>query len=210
MSARDEAVEMIRRICPPHLSADEYGQILAEKFDAHRTEVLVKAVGRLRAIPVTCTALTGPVWYGDGWYSAITVLEEIAEYQTPDDEAYPGELQRLRAHALAMRVAARKADMDEVQRIALVHAAYDGAERDKARTGTAPDFFQPGHTYAAGDGDDWRFRCDTVTTHPENGERTALGWRFFNGEWNEYAYYEDDWDVHRFHGHIDVTGEVTS
>ncbi|MDX3714366.1 hypothetical protein PV733_36675 [Streptomyces europaeiscabiei] len=43
MNARDEAVEMIRRICPPHLSADEYGQILAEKFDAHRAEVLAEA-----------------------------------------------------------------------------------------------------------------------------------------------------------------------
>jgi hypothetical protein len=43
MSARDEAVEMIRRICPPHLSADEYGRILGEKFDAHRTEILAEA-----------------------------------------------------------------------------------------------------------------------------------------------------------------------
>lgn len=84
--------------------------------DAHRTEVLAKAIGRLRAIPVTCTALTGPVWYGDGWNSAITQLEEIAEYQTPDDEAYPGELQRLRALVLGLRVAAlRKEDMAQVQ-----------------------------------------------------------------------------------------------
>jgi hypothetical protein len=84
--------------------------------DAHRTEVIAKAIGRLRAIPVTCTALTGPVWYGDGWNSAITVLEEIAEYQTPDDEAYPGELQRLRALVLGLRVAAlRKEDMAQVQ-----------------------------------------------------------------------------------------------
>lgn len=43
MSARDEAVEMIRRICPPHLSADAYGRNLAAKFDAHRAEVLVEA-----------------------------------------------------------------------------------------------------------------------------------------------------------------------
>jgi hypothetical protein len=84
--------------------------------DAHRTEVIAKAIGRLRAVPVTCTALTGPVWYGDGWNSAITVLEEIAEYQTPDDEAYPGELQRLRALVLGLRVAAlRKGDMAQVQ-----------------------------------------------------------------------------------------------
>ncbi|GGQ83394.1 hypothetical protein [Streptomyces flaveolus] len=42
MSARDEAVEMIRRICPSHLSADGYGQLLAEKFDAHRAEVVAE------------------------------------------------------------------------------------------------------------------------------------------------------------------------
>lgn len=34
---------MIRRICPPHLSRDEYGRILAEKFDAHRAEILAEA-----------------------------------------------------------------------------------------------------------------------------------------------------------------------
>lgn len=43
MSARDEAVEMIRRICPPHLHADQYGRILAEKFDTHRAEILAEA-----------------------------------------------------------------------------------------------------------------------------------------------------------------------
>lgn len=43
MSARDEAVEMIRRICPAHLSADVYGQILAEKFNTYRAEVLAEA-----------------------------------------------------------------------------------------------------------------------------------------------------------------------
>lgn len=43
MSARDEAVEMIRRICPAHLSRDWYGQFLAGKFDAHRDEVLAEA-----------------------------------------------------------------------------------------------------------------------------------------------------------------------
>ncbi|MFJ4624293.1 hypothetical protein [Streptomyces sp. NPDC088812] len=173
------------------------------ELDNYRTEVIAKAVGRLRAIPVQCTALTGPVWYGAGWRDAITCLEDIADYQTPDDEAYPGELQRLRAHALAMRVAARKVVMGDVQRIALDHAVEDANARDNAKAG-APDFFQPGRTYASGD-DDWRFRCDAVTTHPDDGERTALGWRHFRGEWEEYAYYEDDWDAHQFHGHIDVT-----
>jgi hypothetical protein len=37
---------MIRRICPPHLSADEYGQILAQKFDTYRAAVLREAADR--------------------------------------------------------------------------------------------------------------------------------------------------------------------
>ena len=94
--------------------------------DAHRSEVLAKAIGRLRAIPVTCTALTGPVWYGTGWNEAISVLEDIADYRTPDDEAYPGELQRLRSLALGIRVALRK----EVQRVMDAHVAW---EKDATR-----------------------------------------------------------------------------
>ncbi|MFD8234064.1 hypothetical protein ACFV20_19550 [Streptomyces sp. NPDC059696] len=203
MSARDDLL-------------DEYGRAdsqplgtLAElrgKLDAYRTEVLGKAIGRLRAIPVNCTALTGPVWYGNGWNSAITVLEEIAEYQGPDDEAYPGELQRLRAHALAMQVAARKAVMVEVQRLALDHAVEDANARDKARQ-SAPDFFQPGRTYThVDDGTDWKFRVDTVTTHPEDGERTALGWRHFRGEWEAIAYGEDDYEIHLLVGLAEAPG----
>jgi hypothetical protein len=103
------------------------------KLDAYRTEVLAKAIGRLRAIPVDCTALTGPVWYGDGWNSAITCLEDIADYQTPDDEAYPGELQRLRALALGLRVAAlRKEDLAEAQRLLVVHAEHEMNAREEA------------------------------------------------------------------------------
>ena len=63
------------------------------------------------------------------------------------------------------------------------------------------DFYQPGHTYTDTNPQyDWKFRCDVVTTHPEDGERTALGWRFFNGTWSECAYGEDDWDVQQFVG----------
>jgi hypothetical protein len=59
------------------------------------------------------------------------------------------------------------------------------------------DFFQPGVTYVSSEFPQygWKFRCDTVTSHPEDGQRTALGWRFFKGEWNPYAYYADDWDL---------------
>lgn len=104
-------------------------------LDAYRAEVIAKAIGRLRAVPVQCTALTGPVWYGAGWNDAITTLEDIADYQRPDDEAYPGELQRLRALALAVRVAAlRKEDLAEAQRLLVAHAEHEIAERDRAKT----------------------------------------------------------------------------
>lgn len=67
----------------------------------------------------------------------------------------------------------------------------------------ASDFFQPGFTYSDTD-PEWRFRCDTVTTHPEDGERTALGWRFFRGEWDAIAYGEDDWDLLKFDGRAET------
>ncbi|MGW2692387.1 hypothetical protein ACWC3Y_11055 [Streptomyces sp. NPDC001296] len=107
-------------------STDEEAKARTEQLlDAYRTEVLAKAIGRLRAIPVQCTALTGPVWYGDGWNSAITCLEEIAEYQLPDEETYPGELQRLRALALATRAALRKGELTEVQRVMDAHVTWE-------------------------------------------------------------------------------------
>ncbi|WP_199572672.1 hypothetical protein [Streptomyces murinus] len=73
---------------------------------------------------------------------------------------------------------------------------------------TAPDFFQPGHTYTGAHG--WKFRVDAITTHPEDGERIALGWRFWSGAWEPYAYGEDDWDVHQVVNHFDSAegGEV--
>jgi hypothetical protein len=153
MSARDELIEIVTS-APESSGGDSVWA--TDLVDAYRAEVLVKAVGRLRAIPVTCTALTGPVWYGDGWNSAITVLEEIAEYQTPDDEAYPGELQMLRALALGIRVAARKADMGQVQRLALDHAARDGDARDKRGSVSGDDAvreaFAAGRASAGADG----------------------------------------------------------
>lgn len=65
-----------------------------------------------------------------------------------------------------------------------------------------PDFYQAGHTYAAAENPlyAWRFRCDTVTTHPEDGERTALGWRYFNGQWDAIAYGEGDWELTQTRG----------
>lgn len=67
------------------------------------------------------------------------------------------------------------------------------------------DFFEPGHTYSDTDpGIDWKFRVDHITTHPENGELTALGWRHFKGEWQPIAHFADDWELHQHVGHTAV------
>ncbi|MGW5430411.1 hypothetical protein ACWET9_24845 [Streptomyces sp. NPDC004059] len=115
MNARDEAVEMIRRICPAHLSADEYGQFLAGKFDAHRAEVLTE---------VTTSAYACPC----------RVLPE-------------------------------------------------------------PGFFEPGREYHATEHATLRFRCLTVDTHPDTGERRAFGWRMNErtGLWRPSCLDPDDW-----------------
>ncbi|MEU1078186.1 hypothetical protein ABZ404_36975 [Streptomyces sp. NPDC005878] len=42
-----------------------------------------RAVMHLRSIPIQCTALTGPVWYGAGWKDAIFELEEYADRIRP-------------------------------------------------------------------------------------------------------------------------------
>lgn len=94
---------------------------------------------------------------------------------------------------------------------ALASKVARGAVRPDNLRMLPPDFFQPGHTYTEPDGStDWRFRCDSVTDHPDDGERTALGWRHFRGEWEPYAYGEDDWEIHQHVGYTDVTGEVTA
>jgi hypothetical protein len=66
---------------------------------------------------------------------------------------------------------------------------------DGRAANAGPGFYQPGQTYR--DGDDWAFRCDSITKHPEDGELTALGWRFFKGGWEPYAYGPDDWEIYQ-------------
>jgi hypothetical protein len=132
--------------------------------------------------------------------------EHRAEVLAADGQAYDGELAMLRGLVRTLRVVARPddADMGEVRRLLHHHATDDAAAREEATAEAAtatPDFFQPGHTYAEpGDTTDWRFRCDAITTRPADGERTALGWRHFRGEWTECAYGEDDWEIHRLTG----------
>jgi len=202
MSARDDIVAGLRQT-----DDGTIGDLTPEQLvDAYRTEALAKAIGRLRAIPVDCTALTGPVWYGDGWNSAITCLEEIADYQTPDDEAYPGELERLRILALQLRVAVlRKEDLAEAQRLLVIHAEHEMNAREKvtaqAATATA-DFFQPGRTYAHGD---YRFSCEHLATHPTSGHRSAWGWFGKNGAWRHHSFSERQFQAREWTDTTDTT-----
>lgn len=62
------------------------------------------------------------------------------------------------------------------------HASAGGPEKDTSdgdqppageSTPAPPHFFQPGHTYTDGS---WIYRCDAVSTHPDTGDRTAIGW----------------------------------
>lgn len=194
MSARDEILSSLRP-----------GSCIPRLLDAYRAEVLAKAIGRLRAIPVDCTALTGPVWYGDGWNSAITCLEEIADYQTPDDEAYPGELERLRILAIQLRVAAlRKEDLAEAQRLLVVHAEHEMNAREKAtpEATATPDFFQPGHTYTRQHhASTIRFFVRYIDDSPEGiPYRVAFGWKTEDGDVCASPFDSDDMD-----GWVDVT-----
>lgn len=43
----------------------------------HR-QILDRAIARLKSVPIQCTALTGPAWYGSGWKDAIGEFEEYA------------------------------------------------------------------------------------------------------------------------------------
>lgn len=71
-----------------------------------------------------------------------------------------------------------------------------------------PDFYEVGRTYTDPSADyDWKFRVDAVTTHPQTGERMALGWRHFRGEWAEMAYGEDSFEIHLIAGMTDGGGQ---
>ncbi|MGW1039851.1 hypothetical protein [Streptomyces sp. NPDC002547] len=166
MSARDEAVEMVRRICPPHLSADGYGQLLGEKFDAYRVEVVAE-----RDMEIVR-------WLG----------KKAREYRSTGS----------RQHAL-------QADAVEAMASKIARGAVR-PNNTRLPSGVAPTFFEVGHTYGS-QGESWKFRVDSITEHPEDGERTALGWRYWNGQWDAIAYGEDDWEIHLAVGLEDITGD---
>ena len=63
----------------------------------------------------------------------------------------------------------------------------------------APDFFQPGRTYAHGD---YRFICEYLVTHPTSGRRSAWGWFGKNGGWRHHSFSERQFQVREW---TDVT-----
>lgn len=73
-----------------------------------------------------------------------------------------------------------------------------GYIRDLRAAGWAPrdeppttDFFQVGHAYKHAS---WTFRVDAITSHPDTGERTVLGWfRFLNDSWRPLSCGEAEW-----------------
>jgi hypothetical protein len=70
-------------------------------------------------------------------------------------------------------------------------AATQAPAGESTQPAPAPDFFQPGHTYLY---HRWRFRCDVVTTHPQSGERQALGWfSSLDGSWAPYTGTQGEW-----------------
>lgn len=52
-----------------------------------RADALYWAARQLRNTPITCTALTGPYWYGQGWKDAADHLLDLAEWDPSDGEA---------------------------------------------------------------------------------------------------------------------------
>lgn len=51
--------------------------------DAVVARALYEYADRLDAVPLDCTALTGPLWYGQGWRDAVNHLRDLADGLTP-------------------------------------------------------------------------------------------------------------------------------
>lgn len=62
------------------------GVVEAEQKHA-RADALFWAARHLRDTPITCTALTGPYWYGQGWKEAADHLQDLAGWDPSDGEA---------------------------------------------------------------------------------------------------------------------------
>jgi hypothetical protein len=131
------------------------------------------------------------------------VLAEGAEAIDVKQDEYEAEERQRFGHLDHETVLQREAVRDMA---ALLRQMADEGKATAPTATATPDFYQVGHTYTEPDGaTDWRFRVDHIATHPEDGERTAIGWRHFRGEWDVYAYGEDDFEIHRLVGYVDAT-----
>jgi hypothetical protein len=115
-----------------------------------------------------------------------------------ETQALKAELESARAELALVRRQrdTLRADLDrarnraEAAERALTYRGEKSMPEDEAST-----FYEPGATYTSRKFPQygWRFRCDAITTHPDDGERVALGWRYYQDEWQPYAYGELDW-----------------
>jgi hypothetical protein len=108
-----------------------------EEVDAYRLEVIQALIARCRSIPVGGTALVGPQWYGQGWEDLLNHLEDIADYRKPDYEEYPGELERLRALTVNVRVGVKRDNLSHIRRTMQEHIDWEAEARrqDEEKTG---------------------------------------------------------------------------
>ncbi|MCX5253544.1 hypothetical protein OOK27_05075 [Streptomyces canus] len=73
-----------------------------------------------------------------------------------------------------------------------------GAVRPNNLRMLPPDFFEPDHAYSHRDGS--TFRCVAVTTHPDGGERVALGWHTDTADWTFVAVRNINHWTHEYDG----------
>ncbi|MFE9127045.1 hypothetical protein ACFYOF_16770 [Streptomyces sp. NPDC007148] len=90
-------------------------------------------------------------------------------------------------------------------------ATMPGNREKSSRAAVAtPDFFEPGHSYTHRDGS--TFRCVAVTTHPNGGERVAVGWHTDTAGWTFIGFRNINHWNHEYDGVQPpaVSGEVSS
>lgn len=144
------------------------------------------------------------------------LAEHDAHVLAETGQIYDGELLRhrglirvLRSHVLHDDFAAVKRALDEF-------TENDARDREKSSRATAdatPDFFQPGHTYADGNGYTAPelitvFRVEHVARHPDRGHLRAIGWSR-SGEPGA-GWHGDFRDEGEFGGWTDITDQTTT
>lgn len=75
---------------PGGLPADEFdccADAVMAVVDEAVAQVLHEYADRLDAVDPQCTALTGPVWFGEGWHQAAHHLYDLAD-------GHPGRMRR--------------------------------------------------------------------------------------------------------------------